>query len=222
MKKSAFKGGFLMQKSWKILMSLFMVMLLSMSITFAQSSYYEVQEKTLDSEFVEGKYPVVNADNILVKSRINRQITKIINDFNQNVQQENDIGRDLTGFIGYEIKANSDKVFSVIINCSTMYKGAAHPNTYAYGLSFDEQGNLIQFSQVINIDKQSGKNIYTIDNLNKEIKAQVGQHLFDFHKDVTAFPQEFYLDENMDLHVLFQRYEITPYAVGLVDVILKK
>ena len=103
-----------------------------------------------------------------------------------------------------------------------MYKGAVHPNTYAYGLSFDEQGNLIQFSQVINIDKQSGKNIYTIDNLNKEIKAQVGQHLFDFHKDVTVFPQEFYLDENMDLHVLFQRYEITPYAVGLVDVILKK
>ena len=90
-----------MQKSWKILMSLFMVMLLSMSVTFAQSSYYEVQEKTLNSEFVEGKYPVVNADNILVKSRINRQITKIINDFNQNVQQENDIGRDLTGFIGY-------------------------------------------------------------------------------------------------------------------------
>ena len=79
-----------MQKSWKFLMSLFMVMLLSMSVTFAQSSYYEVQEKTLNSEFVEGKYPVVNADNILVKSRINRQITKIINDFNQNVQQEND------------------------------------------------------------------------------------------------------------------------------------
>ena len=78
MKKSAFKGGFLMQKSWKILMSLFMVMLLSMSVTFAQSSYYEVQEKTLNSEFVEGKYPVVNADNILVKSRINRQITKIL------------------------------------------------------------------------------------------------------------------------------------------------
>lgn len=43
-----------MQKSWKILMSLFMVMLLSMSVTFAQSSYYEVQEKTLNSEFVEG------------------------------------------------------------------------------------------------------------------------------------------------------------------------
>lgn len=222
MKKSAFKGGFLMQKSWKILMSLFMVMLLSMSVIFAQSSYYEVQEKTLDSEFVEGKYPVVNADNILVKSRINKQITKIVNDFDQNVQQLNKNGDEVTGFVGYEIKANSNKIFSVIINCSTMYKGAVHPNTYAYGLSFDEQGNLIQFSQVINIDKQSGKNIYTIDNLNKEIKAQVGQHLFDFHKDVTAFPQEFYLDENMDLHVLFQRYEITPYAVGLVDVILKK
>ena len=48
MKKSAFKGGFLMQKSWKILMSLFMVKrLLSMSVTFAQSSYYEVQEKDI-------------------------------------------------------------------------------------------------------------------------------------------------------------------------------
>lgn len=221
MKKSAFKGGFLMQKSWKILMSLFMVMLLSMSVTFAQSSYYEVQEKTLNSEFVEGKYPVVNADNILVKSRINRQITKIINDFNQNVQQENDIGRDLTGFIGYEIKANSDKIFSVIINCSTMYKGAAHPNTYAYGLSFDEQGNLIQFSQIVNVNNQTGENTYTVENLNKEIKSQVGQYLYDFFEDVKDFPQEFYLDEDMNLHVLFQRYDITPYAVGLVDVILK-
>ena len=156
-----------MQKSWKILMSLFMVMLLSMSVTFAQSSYYEVQEKTLNSEFVEGKYPVVNADNILVKSRINRQITKIINDFNQNVQQENDIGRDLTGFIGYEIKANSDKIFSVIINCSTMYKGAAHPNTYAYGLSFDEQGNL-QENLLI-----KGNNLLALHSLSERLAGSI-------------------------------------------------
>lgn len=211
-----------MQKSWKIFMSLLITMILSMSITFAQENYYEVQENTLNNEFVQGQYPVVNADNILVKSRINGKITQIINDFNQNVQQMNANGEDVTGFFGYKIKANSKNVFSIILECSTMYKGAAHPNTYSYGLSFDEQGNLIQFAQIVNIDKQSGNNIYTVENLNKEIKAQVGQYLYDFYEDVTAFPKEFYLDENMDLHVLFQRYDITPYAIGLVDIVLKK
>ena len=29
------------------------------------------------------------------------------------------------------------------------------------------------------------------------------------------------IDDDGNLHVLFQRYEITPYAVGLVDVIMQ-
>ena len=45
MKKSAFKGGFLMQKSWKILMSLFMVMLLSMLVTFSNQAIMKCKKR---------------------------------------------------------------------------------------------------------------------------------------------------------------------------------
>lgn len=210
-----------MRISGKVLMGLIMVLLLSMSVTFAQSNYYEIQEQEITKDFVQGKYPVVQNSNILVKSKINNEISKIINNFEQDIQEVNNKGTEATGFVGYEVKANSENVFSVIINCSTMYKGAAHPNTYSYGLSFDESGNLIQFSQVINEANLQGSDKYSIANLNKAIYEQVGDNLYNFHKEVEVFPKEFYLDENMDLHVLFQRYEITPYAVGLVDINLQ-
>lgn len=210
-----------MRMSWKILMGLIMVLLLSMSVTFAQSNYYEVQEQEITENFIQGKYPVVQNSNILVKSKINNEINKIVNNFEQDIQEVNNKGTETTGFVGYEVKANSENIFSVIINCSTMYKGAAHPNTYSYGLSFDESGNLIQFSQVINEANLQGSDKYSIANLNKAIYEQVGDNLYNFHKEVEVFPKEFYLDENMDLHVLFQRYEITPYAVGLVDINLQ-
>lgn len=210
-----------MRISGRILMGLIMVLLLSISVTFAQSNYYEVQEQEITKDFVQGKYPVVQNSNILVKSKINNKISKIINNFEQDIQEVNNKGTETTGFVSYEVKANSENVFSVIINCSTMYKGAAHPNTYSYGLSFDENGELIQFAQVINEANLQGCDKYSIANLNKAIYEQIGDNLYNFHKEVEVFPKEFYLDENMNLHVLFQRYDITPYAVGLVDINLQ-
>lgn len=210
-----------MRISGKVLMGLIIVLILSMSVTFAQSNYYKVEEQEITEAFVQGKYPVVQNSNILVKSKINNKISKIVINFEQDIQEINNKGTETIGFIDYEVKANSENVFSIIINCSTMYKGAAHPNIYSYGLSFDEKGNLIQFSQVINEAKLQGNDKYSITNLNKAIYEQIGNTLYNFHKEVEVFPKEFYLDENMDLHVLFQRYDITPYAIGLVDINLQ-
>lgn len=210
-----------MRSSLKLLISLVMVWMLSISIAFAQADYYEIKEQQLSGDLVQGKYPIVQVDNILLKSKINGKINKIVNDFQQDIQNANSTGTETTGFISYEIKANNENILSMVIDCSTMYKRAAHPNTYSYGLSFDKYGNLIQFSQVINEANIQGSDKYSIANLNKAIYEQISDDLYDFHQEVTEFPKEFYLDENMDLHVLFQRYDITPYAVGLVDIILK-
>lgn len=210
-----------MSKSLKIMISFIVVMSLCFSIAFANASTYQIDSKQIDTQYVKGQYPVVSVDNILVKSRINKQINKIIDEYECKVQKDNTHGYPETGMVSYEIKANNSKVLSMIINCSTMNEKAAHPNTYTFGLTFDQEGNLVQLSQVINETSVQGHSKdYSVDHLNKMIKAQMGDKLYPFFTDVKEFPKEFYLDDNLDLHVLFQRYDIAPYAVGLVDIIL--
>lgn len=213
-------------KFWRIFTELAVMMLLFVGMAGAQeqSQGYQVKENHIKTEFVEGKYPTVDVDNILIKSRINSQIEKIVNNYIDYTAKQNKDGYEVTGFVHYDIKANNGKFFSLTLDCSSMPKGAAHPNTYTYGMSFDEKGNVISFSQIVQEDNVSGKNLYTINNLTKEVLAQVGDKLYDSNiipLNITAFPKEFYIDDDGNLHVLFQRYEITPYAVGLVDIILK-
>ena len=211
---------------WRIFVSAMMMLLLLVGVDGAQeaSQGYQIKENQINSEYVEGKYPTVDVDNILIKSKINSQIEKLVNKYIDYTNQQNTDGYEVTGFVSYDIRANNQNFFSLTIDCSSMLKGAAHPNTYTYGLTFDNKGNVINFSQIIQEDKMSGKNLYTVNNLTKEVLAQFGDKIYDSNfipLNITAFPKEFYIDDDGNLHVLFQRYEITPYAVGLVDVIMQ-
>ena len=211
---------------WRIFVSAMMMLLLLVGVAGAQevSQGYQIKENQINSEYVEGKYPTVDVDNILIKSKINSQIEKIVNKYIDYTNQQNTDGYEVTGFVSYDIGANNQNFFSLTIDCSSMLKGAAHPNTYTYGLTFDNKGNVINFSQIIQEDKMSGKNLYTVNNLTKEVLAQFGDKIYDSNfipLNITAFPKEFYIDDDKNLHELFQRYEITPYAVGLVDVIMQ-
>jgi hypothetical protein len=211
---------------WRIFVSAMMMLLLLVGVAGAQeaSQGYQIKENQINSEYVEGKYPTVDVDNILIKSKINSQIEKIVNKYIDYTNQQNTDGYEVTGFVSYDIRANNQNFFSLTIDCSSMLKDAAHPNTYTYGLTFDNKGNVINFSQIIQEDKMSGKNLYTVNNLTKEVLAQFGDKIYDSNfipLNITAFPKEFYIDDDGNLHVLFQRYEITPYAVGLVDVIMQ-
>lgn len=209
-----------MNKLGKIMVSVFSVMLICASVALANPNLYQINDQQVSAEFIDGKYPVVNTKNLLVKSRVNGQINKIINEYEQKIQQDNAQGHQATGYINYQLKANNGEILSMIIDCSTMYKGAAHPNTYTFGLTFDKEGNLIQLSQLINESYQHSDKDYSVEHLNQEIKKQVGQNLYPFFTDVKAFPSEFYIDDNLNLHVLFQRYDIAPYSAGLIDIIL--
>ena len=212
----------------RIFANLAVMMLLLVGVAGAQEQTqgYAVQENQIKTEFVEGKYPTVDADNVLIKSRINSQIEKIVNKYIDYTAKQNKDGYPVTGFVSYDIRANNANFFSLTIDCSSMPKGAAHPNTYTYRLTFDNEGNVISFNQFIKENQVSGKDkdLYTVSNLTKEVMAQVGDRLYNsdiIPLDITAFPEEFYIDDDGNLHVLFQRYEIAPYAAGLIDVILK-
>ena len=67
----------------RIFANLAVMMLLLVGVAGAQEQTqgYAVQENQIKTEFVEGKYPTVDADNVLIKSRINSQIEKIVNKY---------------------------------------------------------------------------------------------------------------------------------------------
>ncbi len=227
------------------LMAIMMVGMATVSASAQTQDYtYQVKEDTLQNDYVQGKYPeVIEAMNDTAKDKINSEIQKVVTDFSQRIKDRNDHGEQVTGFVSYDVKNDTDNmlavdtvdgghikynvemnekgVFSVLLNCSEMLKEAAHPNTYTYGLNFDKDGNLITLQQVI----ESNENLYTVENLQKSIIAQVHDKLLDpsnIDKDIIEFPHQFYLDKDDNLHVLFQRYEIAPYAAGLIDIVINK
>lgn len=183
-----------------------------------------IDENTISLDYLEGVYPSVEARNAIAEAKINTEIEKVISNFEANIRRENlKEGSDqVKGYVDYKVKANRHGIFSVIISTSTMYKGAAHPSTYYTGLSFDKQGNRIYLKDILEDDKLSGDNYYTVENLKAAVLAQASDKIFnDPPLNITKFPQEFYLDSRHNLHVLFQPYDIAPYAAGLIDINLK-
>lgn len=183
-----------------------------------------VDENTISLDYMEGVYPSVEARNPIAQAKINTEIEKVISNFEANIRSQNlkGNGDEVKGYVDYDVKANRHGIFSVIISTSTMYKGAAHPSTYYTGLSFDKQGNRIYLNQILEDDKLSGDNYYTVDNLKAAVLDQASDKIFnDPPLNITKFPKEFYLDSRRNLHVLFQPYDIAPYAAGLIDINLK-
>lgn len=211
----------------KIILSTLCIMFILITVANAEAkktaNYFSLQDNPIKHELAQGSYPSVDVDNILIKSKINTEIEKVVSNFVEDLRQLHREGDDVTGFVNYDIKANTPNVLSMVINCSTMYKGAAHPTTYSYGLSFDSKGNLFILEQLLTADKSSGKNLYTDENLYKAVYVQASDRIYsdDIVPLNIKFPTEFYLDENFNLHVLFQQYEIGPYAAGLIDINLK-
>lgn len=185
---------------------------------------FHVDEGTISLSYIEGVYPAVYSRNSIADAKVNTEIEKVVSNFEDSIRRENlkGSGDEVKGYVNYDVKANKRGIFSVIISTSTMYKGAAHPSTYYTGLSFDKQGNRIYLNNILEDDKLSGRNDYTVDNLKAAVLDQASDKIFnDPPLNITKFPKEFYVDSKRNLHVLFQPYDIAPYAAGLIDINLK-
>ena len=235
-------------KLWRIFAAVFSVLVLMTAAAAAQPAgqiTYQMRDYPFELDCVEGKYPsVAKADNILVKAKINTEIEKTVSSFVEDIKDRQAKGEELNGWVSYEMKsavwdqmavdsragshtqfttrANEQGMFSVVIYLSTMYKGAAHPSTYARALTFDKDGNLVTWDEMLAMDKASGRNLLTLDNLRRDVQEQAGDKLYtdsNLKAQIDEFPKEFYVDDAGGVHALFQQYDIAPYAAGFIDVV---
>lgn len=159
-------------------------------------------------------YPLIVSKNPAATEKINSviraEVKKILDDANAEV--ENKTFNSVTVNVDYQIPCNHDGgILSVILTAYVNYEHSAHPSTSWYGLNFNSVSGERIFSDSLN---------YNPAVVNQKLQKYAAQKGFPLNIDfqgLTEVPTNFYYDDNMHVHFLFNQYEVAAYAVGIID-----
>jgi hypothetical protein len=99
------------------------------------------------------------------------------------------------------------------------FEGAAHPFTFKRGLNFNsDSGVRLTADTLTEIAKKPTD--YTAADITAKLKIYAKKNNLmlstDFQK-LDKVPEDFYFDDDLHVHFIFQQYEVAPYAVGIID-----
>ena len=170
-------------------------------------------------------YPLVRMEDKTIEQKINtaiiaevdRFVTAVYNTAQELKAEVADIRTD------YKIPCNEAEdtvVLSVVITESNYYKGGAHPATYRHALNFNTaSGELMDTSYLTDVGE--GNPQFSLENVSKKLREHCdreGIYLFQDALPLKELPENFYWDENLHVHLIFNHYEVAPYAAGIIDV----
>ncbi len=171
-------------------------------------------------------YPVVHVEDKAVEQRINGkirdEILRFIKEIHYAAQHNNYEVVDVR--TNYEIMCNgagNTVILSVVLTESNYYKGGAHPATYIRPLNFNlSSGERMGLDYLVEVGDgfQDGQ---LLERLNQKLAEKVERKdifLFQDALPIKELPEDFYWDENLHVHFIFQHYQIAPYAMGIIDV----
>ena len=171
-------------------------------------------------------YPVVHVEDKAVEQRINGkirdEILRFIKEIHYAAQYNNYEVVDVR--TNYEIMCNgagNTVILSVVLTESNYYKGGAHPATYIRPLNFNlSSGEQMGLNYLVEVGDgfQDGQ---LLERLNQKLAEKVERKdifLFQDALPIKKLPEDFYWDENLHVHFIFQHYAIAPYAAGIIDV----
>lgn len=167
-------------------------------------------------------YPVVIAKNSTATEKINNviraEVKKIIDTANKNL--EDGTFNSVTINVDYQIPCNHDGgILSVLLNAYVNYEHSAHPSTFCYGLNFNsDSGVRLTSDTLTEIAKKPTD--YTPADITAKLQKYAAQKGFPLNVDfqgLNEVPQNFYFDDNLHVHFVFQQYEVAAYAVGIID-----
>ena len=206
--------------------------------------------RVTEDDFSDGRvfqnieYPNLNCTN---NDYIDAQLKKLTDEYKDEVIQFRDENKDLVRDMvfndtsedqyfkdlqySYTIEAEvvtNDENYLSILKKTYMFTGGAHPSYFINAVTFDlknkKETDLYDFVK----DKEE---------LRAFLKDYVAKNKDDMYEDADKTidnyidnpPNEYNLDyhidyylQNRDLHIVFQAYELAPYAVGIIDIIADK
>lgn len=185
---------------------------------------------TIDSDCFNGDdkmiYPVVCVGDAAIDKKINVAIIAEIDRFVTGVYHgaqsiDAEVADIRTNFEIGSNNAGNTVILSIILTESWYYKGAAHPATIQHALNFNtSSGELMGNDYLTDIGECIDRASF-IASVEKALIAHCkreGIELFNDALPLKQLPENFYWDENLHLHFIFQHYEVAPYAAGIIDV----
>lgn len=170
-------------------------------------------------------YPVVHTGNAAVDKKINiaiiAEVDRFLTGVYRNAQVNNfEVADARTSFEVGCNEAGGTVILSLILTESNYYKGGAHPSTYQHALNFNVQSGVLMDESYLT-DIGSGNPQFSLENVTRKLREHAEREkifLFNDALPLKKLPEDFYWDENLHVHLIFQHYEVAPYAAGIIDV----
>lgn len=179
-------------------------------------------EIKLSEEFKNGEIGSKLSKSIdLLNKKFNNEAIDFLNENQEDVRQvfkeRGDDGGNYQYLNELYIERFDDKILSITSNCYEDRMGA-HGTTVITGYNFDlETGKEIKFDKLIK-DKQKLKEL-VVDYLNENYKDELMEY---YEETIDAYMNEeseiSYTVTVEGINVVFQQYDIAPYAVGIITV----
>lgn len=141
---------------------------------------------------------------------INKEAVKYIKSFIDKHGKEGN-----TAWLITEVIRDDDKYLSLRIDAATNFKGAAHPLTYVYGMVFDKKtGKRLPLSYFVEMPPANQLEHYVRNNIFRVLGHDDNPLPLEAISVPKTISKEYTLDNNDNLDLIYQQYEIAPYAFG--------
>lgn len=154
------------------------------------------------------KKPVVSGGNLLRRARINGAIDAEVSEFTKYIGKRNEDWKTNGWIYWQEGMVDPEGITSFVLFEASYPDRAAHPMTGARSMTFDKWGHKVTLKDLLPD--------LTVEDVNRAIEEQIPPEKLFYTHSVTRVPKTFYVGKNGKIYVVFQQYEIGPYAAGIM------
>lgn len=193
----------------------FFLLLLPWPISSA--SVYEETDSAINYTM---SYPMVYLDhNQEAQDRINSDIYNYIGAFRTDYYN----GKFVNGFFKYEVKYEDDDVLSLMI-IDYRYYGGAHGLEKGIGLNYSKKtGQRLPLPYFVRLRPGDISKVFSLpiyNRRNQHIPYRITKDFTPYTKEHKGITDNFYLMGNGAIALIYQPYELAPYASGITHIVI--
>lgn len=186
-------------------------------LSLVSASVYEETDSAINYTM---SYPIVYLDhNQEAQDRINSDIYNYIGAFRTDYYD----GKFINGFFKYEVKYEDDDVLSLMI-IDYRYYGGAHGLEKGIGLNYSKKtGQRLPLPYFVRLRPGDISKVFSLpiyNRRNQHIPYRITKDFTPYTKDHKGITDNFYLMGNGAIALIYQPYELAPYASGITHIVI--
>lgn len=183
----------------------------------SSASVYEETDSAINYTM---SYPMVYLDhNQEAQDRINSDIYNYIGAFRTDYYN----GKFVNGFFKYEVKYEDDDVLSLMI-IDYRYYGGAHGLEKGIGLNYSKKtGQRLPLPYFVRLRPGDISKVFSLpiyNRRNQHIPYRITKDFTPYTKEHKGITDNFYLMGNGAITLIYQPYELAPYASGITHIVI--